>query len=142
MPRLSQWMIRTALVWVAVGYTLGAAVLFNKGVPIWAWLWTLRSAHVHLLLVGWLVQLAAGVAFWILPWLDPHGSRGDERPVWLSYGLLNAGVALAAAHDPLAAYPALARGLAVVAALCYAGAGLLFARHAWRRVLPFRTFPR
>jgi len=142
MPRLSQWMIRTALVWVAVGYTLGAAVLYNKGVPIWPWLWTLRSAHVHLLLVGWLVQLAAGVAFWILPRLDPHGSRGDERPVWLSYGLLNAGVVMAALHDPLAGWPGLARGLAVGAAICYTLAALAYARHAWTRVLPFRTFPR
>jgi hypothetical protein len=135
-------MIRTALVWVAVGYTLGAAVLFNKGLPTWAWLWNLRSAHVHLLLVGWMVQLAAGVAFWILPRLDPHGSRGAERPVWLSYVLLNAGVVMAALHDPLAGWPGLARWLAVGAAICYALAALAFARHAWTRVVPFRTFPR
>ena len=143
MPRLSQIMLRTALVWIAVGYTVGALVLFNKGVPFWAWLWLWRSAHVHLLLVGWLVQFAAGMAFWILPRLDAHGSRGNERLVWASYILLNAGVILAALHDPLVAIaPTLTRVMSVGAGGCYTLAAALFALHAWRRVVSFRTFPR
>jgi hypothetical protein len=144
-------MIRTALVWIAVGYTLGALVLYNKGVPFWPWLWQLRSAHVQVLLVGWLVQFAAGMAFWILPRLDPHGARGNERLVWASYLLLNSGVILAALHDPLAAAlraplataePALTRVMIGGAGVCYMLAAALFALHAWRRVVPFRTFPR
>lgn len=143
MPRLSQIMLRTALVWIAVGYTLGALVLYNKGVPFWPWLWLLRSAHVHLLLVGWLVQFAAGMAFWILPRLDPHGSRGNERLVWASYILLNSGVILAALHDPLhAAAPALTSVMIAAAGVCYMLAALTFALHAWRRIVAFRTFPR
>lgn len=103
MPRLSQLMIRTALVWLAVGYTIGGLVLLNKGVPLLPWLWRLRAAHIHILLVGWTVQFACGVAFWILPRLDAGGSRGDERPVWLCYAALNLAVVLGALHDPLAA---------------------------------------
>jgi hypothetical protein len=142
-PRLSQIMLRTALVWIAVGYTLGSLVLFNKGVPFWPWLWQLRSAHVHVLLVGWLVQFAAGMAFWILPRLDPQGSRGNERLVWASYILLNSGVILAALHDPLAAaVPTLTRVMIGGAGICYMLAAATFALHAWRRVVPFRTFPR
>jgi hypothetical protein len=34
MPRLSQLMIRTALVWLAPGSTMGGLVLFTKGVPM------------------------------------------------------------------------------------------------------------
>ena len=145
MPRLSQLMIRTALVWLALGSALGGLVLFNKGVPILPWLWTLRAAHIHILLVGWTVQLACGVAFWILPRLDASGSRGNERLVWLCYAALNIGVVLAALHDPLAA----AFGETMIMQLMLVGAGVLyivaigaFAAHAAPRIVPFRTLPR
>src|SRR4051794_28904419 len=103
MPRLSQLMIRTALVWLAIGYAVGGLLLLNKGVPLLPWLWTLRSAHIHMLLVGWTVQLACGVAFWILPRLDASGARGNERLAWICYAALNGGVVLGALYDPLAA---------------------------------------
>ncbi|MBK9713998.1 MAG: hypothetical protein IPO81_22250 [Kouleothrix sp.] len=145
MPRLSQLMIRTALVWLALGYSLGGLVLLNKGVPLLPWLWALRSSHIHILLVGWTVQLACGVAFWILPRLDAGGSRGDERLVWGCYLCLNVGVALAALHGPLTTLPAAAPiggALLIVVGLAYLAAALLFLLHAWPRVVPFRLLPR
>jgi hypothetical protein len=144
MPRLSQLMIRTALVWLALGTTLGGLVLFNKGVPLLPWLWTLRAAHIHILLVGWTVQLACGVAFWILPRLDAGGSRGNERLVWLCYGSLNAAVTLAAIYEPGAASAGMAAGelvYIVVGALYLIAAAAMFI-HAWPRVVSFRTLPR
>lgn len=143
MPRLSQLMIRTALVWLAIGYTFGGLVLFTKGVPLVPQLWLLRGAHIHVLLVGWTVQLACGVAYWILPRLDAAGSRGDERPVWACYAVLNTGVLLAvlvSLAGGSAALAALARWLPLLVGLLYAlGAGL-FAQHAWPRVRPFQIF--
>src|SRR5215211_1769124 len=103
MPRLSQLMIRTALLWLAIGYSVGGVVLLNKGLALLPWLWALRAAHIHMLLVGWTVQLACGVAFWILPRLDARGTRGDERLVWGCYAALNAGVVFGALYDPMAA---------------------------------------
>jgi hypothetical protein len=144
MPRLSQLMIRTALVWLALGYTLGGLVLFNKGVPLFPWLWTLRTPHVHILLAGWTVQLACGVAFWILPRLDAGGSRGDQRPVWLCYGALNTGVALGALHEPLAALTDndVVRAIPALMGVLYLIAAVAFVAHAWPRIVSFRSFPR
>jgi hypothetical protein len=144
MPRLSQLMIRSALIWLALGSSVGGLVLFNKGVPILPWLWNLRAAHIHILLVGWTVQLACGVAFWILPRLDASGSRGDERPVWLYYGTLNAGVMLGALYVPIAHSVGLAAGglASTVAGGLYLTAALAFFVHTWPRVVPFRTLPR
>jgi hypothetical protein len=144
MPKLSQLMIRTALAWLALGYTVGGLVLLNKGLALLPWLWTLRTSHVHMLLVGWTIQLACGVAFWILPRLDASGSRGDERPAWVCYGALNAGVGLGTLYEPLAAglggagpgWPYL-----VVGGL-YLIAAASFVAHAWPRVVPFRRLPR
>jgi hypothetical protein len=144
MPRLSQLIIRTALAWLMLGSTLGGLLLLNKGVPLLPWLWTLRAAHIHILLVGWTVQLACGVAFWILPRLDARGSRGRQWPIWLCYGALNIGVLLAALSEPLGqSGTVFAGGRAYVAAGgLYLLAAMAFARHAWPRIAPFRILPR
>jgi hypothetical protein len=144
MPRLSQLMIRTALLWLGFGYSVGGLVLLNKGLPLLPWLWTLRAAHIHMLLVGWVVQLACGVAFWILPRLDARGTRGDERLVWGCYAALNGGVALGALHQPLAALAGWPGWdvLPPLMGVLYLLAAALFVRHAWPRVAPFRVLPR
>jgi hypothetical protein len=145
MPRLSQLMIRTALVCLAIGYTAGGLLLLNKGIPLLPWLWALRFTHVHLLLVGWMVQMACGVAFWILPRLDASGSRGNERLVWLCYAALNIGVVLAALHDPLAlamGETATTRSMPVIAGVLYIAAIIAFVVHAAPRVVSFRVLPR
>lgn len=146
MPRLSRLLIRTALAWLALGYAIGGLLLAQKAYLIAPWLWSLRYTHVHMLLVGWTVQLATGVAFWILPRLDAGGSRGDERVIWWYYGVLNAGVVLAALHDPLVALAApdmvIVRGMLPLAGLLYLIAAGLFVRHAWPRIVAFRALPR
>jgi len=146
MPLLSRLLIRTALIWQAVGFGVGGLLLAQKGYPFGVWVWSLRYTHVHMLLVGWTIQLACGVAFWILPRLDASGSRGDERLIWWHYGALNAGVAFAALHDPLVALAgrdtALLRGMPALAGLLYLVAAILFVRHAWPRIVPFRVLPR
>lgn len=142
MPRISQLMIRAALVWMALGYTFGGLVLFTKGVPLLPWLWALRGAHIHMLLVGWAVQLACGVAFWMLPRLDAHGDRGDERPVRASALALNAGVLLAGVQSAASGLAEFVRWLPLAVGLLYLLAAALFVRHAWPRVRPFGLLPR
>lgn len=136
-------MIRAALLWLALGYTAGGLLLANKGVPLLASLWALRDLHIHVLLVGWTAQIACGVAFWILPRLDARGSRGDERPVWACFALLNAGVLAAVARSLIwmLAHADIVL-LNVVAGVLYLAATLAFARNAWPRIVPFRTLPR
>lgn len=143
MPRLSQLMIRTALIWLGLGYTAGGILLAHKGVPLAPELWGLRGVHVHVLMVGWTAQLAMGVAFWILPRLDASGSRGDERPVWLCFGALNTGVISASVPGILMVGGRLPMvWLNALAGLLYVTAGLAFVIHAWPRIVPFRTLPR
>jgi hypothetical protein len=145
MPRLSQLMIRTALIWLAIGSTIGGLLLLNKGIPLLPWLWVLRFTHVHLLLVGWMVQVACGVAFWILPRLDASGSRGNQRLAWLCYAALNTGVVLAALHDPLAmagGESVILRAMPVLAGVLYIAAIGAFVAHAAPRIVSFRVLPR
>ncbi|HEU4475029.1 MAG TPA: hypothetical protein VFR72_09320, partial [Gemmatimonadales bacterium] len=97
MPRLSVWMIRAALIHLATGFTIGALLLIHRGAPLHPAVPLLRPAHAELLLLGWTMQLAMGVAFWILPRFRTGSERGDERPALLAFLLLNVGVIAAAA---------------------------------------------
>ena len=133
MPRLSVWMVRTALVHLALGLALGALLLSHREVALHPAVPRLRPAHAELLLLGWMVQLAMGVAFWILPRFRSGPERGREWLAWAAWVLLNAGVAATAA--------ALVAGGAAPVALAGRGAeglaALAFGLHAWPRVKPF-----
>jgi hypothetical protein len=130
MPRLSRWFIRASLVYLSLGFTFGALMLFNKGVLLSVWLWQLLPAHIEFLLLGWTVQLAMGAAFWILPRF--RSSRGNEKAAWAAFILLNAGVWIVG-MGRLIGMPS---PLIVVGRAAEAGAAIAFAIHAWPRVKP------
>jgi cbb3-type cytochrome oxidase subunit 1 len=133
MPRLSIWMIRTALLHLAIGFAIGALLLAERGMALSTLIPRLRPAHAEFLLLGWTVQLAMGVAFWILPRFRSGAERGNERPAWLAYGLLNAGVVSAALGGAGFAWA----GLQLWGRCAEALAAAAFAVHAWPRVKPF-----
>lgn len=102
MPALSAWSVRAALCWLAVAALLGALILARAplGHPEWAaWI----PAHGEVMLVGWMMQLAFGVAHWILPRqpVAPAATAGDPRgnvlPVLFVLLALNTGVVLVVA---------------------------------------------
>ena len=129
MPRLSVWMIRAALLALMAGATLGALML---AVPGGAARW--RPLHAELLLVGWTVQLAFGVAYWILPRFRSGPERGHEALGWAAFALVNVGVVLvglgrsAGGGETWALAGRSAEALAAVS----------FVAQAWPRVKPFR----
>jgi hypothetical protein len=130
MPRLSRWFIRASLVYLALGFTFGGLMLFNKGILLSVWLWQLLPAHIEFLLLGWTVQLAMGVAFWILPRFS--SLRGNERAAWIAFVLLNAGIWIAGIGQ-LIGSPA---WMILVGRAAEVGAAVAFVIHAWPRVKP------
>jgi heme/copper-type cytochrome/quinol oxidase subunit 1 len=131
-PRLSCWLVRAALVHLLAGFTAGGLLLAEKGVGRWPALWRLFGAHVELVLIGWTAQLAMGMAFWVLPRLAGGTSRGDERPAWAAFWLVNAGAVLAG----LGAVAGAPAGLVLAGRAAEAAAVGAFALHAWGRVRP------
>jgi hypothetical protein len=127
MPRLAVLTVRASFVHLIIGTSLGAFLLTTKATGLWPVVWAWLPAHVETMLVGWLVQFALGVAFWILPRFG--GQRGSVPLAWLAIVLLNAGVVLSGLAPYLrASQPALAGRLLSLAAI---GA---FALHAWPRI--------
>ncbi|MEO8139633.1 MAG: hypothetical protein ABI742_08310 [Gemmatimonadota bacterium] len=59
----------------------------------------LHLGAIHLLTVGWLLQLISGVAYWMFPRHPSAPPRGDERLGWAALVLLNTGLALRLAGE-------------------------------------------
>ncbi|MEZ4668474.1 MAG: hypothetical protein R3E39_11205 [Anaerolineae bacterium] len=133
MPRLSVWMVRSALLHLGVGLTIGALLLWNKGLPFDAWLWLLRDTHINLLLVGWTLQFALGMMVWVMPRFTAAPRYGNLRLGWWGWGLLNGGVLLAAGGVWLGSMCTFAGYVAQAAAF------VLFLFLIWRRIKPFAT---
>jgi hypothetical protein len=134
-PRLSCWCIRAALLYLVVGFTLGALLLVHKGIPLHPALWRVLPPHLECMLLGWTLQLALGVAFWILPRFPQGPARDHEALAWWAFGLLNVGVCLVDVGWMLGLpgwVPFLGRLSETVAVMA-------FAAHAWPRVKPFAT---
>ncbi len=131
MPRLSQWMVRTAFIYLLLGFTIGALMLANKGVPLHPALWQWLPAHIEFLLFGWIVQVAMGVAFWILPryWKRPR--RGNETLVYIAFVLLNVGIWVVV----LGSIWFRSRWGILAGRLLEISAVLFFALHAWKRIV-------
>jgi hypothetical protein len=131
MPRLSAWSVRLAMLYLLLGFTFGALMLANKGIPFAPWLWRLLPAHMDILLFGFVIQLAMGFAFWILPRYR-GGSRGNERVVWFAVILLNLGIwtiTIAGSFSFPRLWMVIGRSLEGLAAF-------LFVIQYWRRVRP------
>jgi hypothetical protein len=129
-PRLSVWFVRASLVYLLAGFTLGTLMLVLKAVARHGEMARFLVPHLEFLLVGAIVQLTMGVAFWILPRFEGGVSRGAVGYAWLAFVLLNAGVILAGvgALTPVrdVAHP--------TGRVAEAAAAIAFGLHAWRRV--------
>lgn len=106
-------------------------MLANKGITFAPWLWRLRSAHMEILLVGWLIQFGLGVAFWIAPRFWEKPVRGNVSGAWLALFLLNGGVWLVSIGTALA----FSGAIVLAGRLLEAGAALAFAAHLWPRIV-------
>jgi hypothetical protein len=132
-PRLTCWYIRASLLYLAVGVTLGALLLAHKGVRLHPALWRLLPPHIEFLLLGWTLQLAMGVAFWILPRWQHGPERGNEALAWWAFGLLNVGVCMVGVGWMLA----VPGWLPLLGRVTEAASAIAFAAHAWPRVKSF-----
>lgn len=102
MPLVTIFFVRSSLIYLLLGVTLGSLLLAEKGVHFQPFLWRLLPAHIEFLLIGFTLQLAMGVAYWIFPrFLAGGAERGSVFFPALSYLLLNSGVVLVGVGEAL-----------------------------------------
>jgi hypothetical protein len=131
MPRLTVWFVRTSLVYLLAGFTLGALMLAQEGISYFPLIFKALPVHIEFLLIGWLFQLAMGVAFWIFPrfGLSSPRSRGNPTLILASFLLLNTGILTVALELWFSVALLIGRVLEIAAVVLYS-IGL------WQRVKP------
>ncbi|MBI4231483.1 MAG: hypothetical protein HY608_11650 [Planctomycetes bacterium] len=100
MPLATALMVRASWTWFAAGLLLGALMVVARLSGHEEIVWLLRTAHIHILLVGFGAQWIMGIAHWIYPRrVASHEPRAQVRAlrVWL---FLNLGVALRLVAEP------------------------------------------
>lgn len=90
----SRWMIRCALLYLLIGFTIGAIMLISKAYPTYSQVWMLLPVHIEMLIFGFIIQFTMGTAYWILPRFLEGEPRGNVFWSRSMVGLLNAGILL------------------------------------------------
>lgn len=131
MPDRSTWLVRGALLNLILGISIGSLILAQKAFGWQAAFWAFLPLHAELLLFGFMVQFAFGVALWILP---RHAVESPEGAVWPAALLLNVGIWMVgvAAWTPEPVLLGMAGRLSEIMALA------VFARRMWPRLQPLR----
>lgn len=136
MPLLTRFAVRTSLLYLVAALSLGLLLALEGSVALPVVVRSLAPVYFHLFMVGWVMQLIMGVAYWMFPKWSPTRPRGYERLAWTSYVGLNAGLLLRAAAEPAQAAtgrPGWGLLLAVAAVLQWIAA-LAFVVNTWPRV--------
>ncbi len=104
MPPLARTFIKASFFYFVAAFLLGALMMLEQWLGFSRWLRTVYLSQLHLLMVGWISQLALGVAYWILPrFLKEQNPRprGSDTLTWLVFICLNAGLILRFLVEPL-----------------------------------------
>ena len=106
MPLLTRYFLKTAMFYFVASSFLGGYLLVAVGLqhptPL-----VLQPVYWHMLLVGWLMQLIFGVAYWMFPPLarkprsaHPAPHRRPAMAMWFTYAALNIGLLLRVIVEP------------------------------------------
>lgn len=120
MPPLVRRYLKTAILFLAAGLTIGFTLLVRREI---AGIWPspyLITAHVHAVLAGFVVMMILGVALWMFPRAAREDTRYDPSAAELAWWLLTGGTGLRMVAELLrsvSASPAL-RWAVVLAAFC------------------------
>lgn len=138
MDPFTRLMGKTSLIYLLAGFVLGGVLMIGEATGA-SWTGAWGVVHAHILFVGWFVQFAVGIGYWLLPRRKtpekPYGY--NEAVAYTGYGLLNAGLVLRILVEPFFLAGAW-QGAAVTVALSasgvlQAGAGIIWAGQLWGR---------
>lgn len=94
MPPTIQWYVRTALLYILVSAVLGVWYQVELWRPVFGPDPYLIVMHVHLALMGGVIQMIMGVGLWMFPLTAPIAQRLPFREplAWATYALFNGGL--------------------------------------------------
>jgi hypothetical protein len=144
MPAIARTYVKAAFVYFVAAFLLGGLMALDSWLGLGRWLRVVYLSQLHLLVVGWITQLAIGVAYWIFPRLRKEqgaSPRGSDALAWGVFACLNVGLLLRFVLEPfhlMGPEPWLAALLAL-AGLLQAAAALGFGLLIWGRIRPMEV---
>lgn len=103
MPPIARTFVKAAFFYFLVAFVLGALMMLDRWLAFSRWLKVVYLSQLHLLVVGWITQLAIGVAYWIFPrFLKQKETRprGSDALAWAVLILLNVGLLMRFILEP------------------------------------------
>ena len=135
MPLLTRYFLKTASLYCGASFCLGGYLLIAVGLQ-WSVPLVLQPVYWHMLLVGWLMQLIFGVAYWMFPPFAKGQPHRYPALGWFTYVALNLGLLLRVVVEPwhgMRPHPALG-WLLVCSAVLQVAAGWTFLITIWARI--------
>ncbi|MER3447483.1 MAG: hypothetical protein C4291_11895 [Candidatus Dadabacteria bacterium] len=137
MFELSRRYIKTGFIFFIVGLFLGLYMIVGKYI-LGKWPSPqLITAHVHVLLFGFVISIIMGVAIWMFP--RPQSEKHySSRLAEIIYWLLTLGTAIRFISEVISPYLnwVAIKWLIVLGGISQVLAGLLFVYNVWTRVRP------
>lgn len=135
MPTPSRWMIKASMIYMLVGFVIGALILISKAYPGYSLVWDLLIIHIEVSIFGWIIQFTMGTAYWILPRYLVNKSRGNPQWAMLMVAMLNGGILINGAS-----YLDLLESSAIIwGRLLEVGAVILFIVLHWNRAVSYNS---
>lgn len=138
MPPLVRRYVKTSFVFLLAGLVLGASITVGQSVGAYPPR-PFITAHVHLLLVGFMLMIVMGVATWMFPRPARDDRRYRPELAETVYWVMTVSTAVRAASElaaPLFALPRLSFVVALGGLGQVAGAGLFVLNMWWRVRMP------
>ena len=128
MEWFSKAFVKSSLVWLGLGVTLGVCVAVR---PAWI---AYKPAHTHMNLLGFVAMLISGVAYHVIPRFIGHPLHSRRLAGW-HWGISNSGLTLMVVGFALAPHsvPGSAQVLVAGGLLSAAGA-YTFIYNIWRTI--------
>ncbi len=138
MDPFTRLMGKTSLLYLVLGFVLGGVLLIAEAFRA-SWVGAWGTVHAHILFVGWFVQFAIGIGFWLLPRrkTPPKPYGYNEALAYTGYSLLNIGLVLRILVEPFYLSGSI-EGIVVIVTLSISGvlqavAGVIWAWQLWGR---------
>lgn len=136
MPLITRLFVKTGLLYLAAAFVVGCLLALRPLLPLPAFVAGLTPVYFHLFMVGWVMQLIVGVAYWMFPKWSRLLPRGHDGLALATYALLNIGLLLRVIAEPAQSVSDWQGWgwLIVLAALLQWLGGLAFIANTWPRV--------
>lgn len=133
MPKVTRWMIKAGLIYLAAGVILaGMNDILEGSIGL-----SLLAVYWHMIVMGWITQVIMGVSVWMFPGRRRGRNKEESRLPWLVFGLLNSGLIVRFACEPFLPVAGgskwIEAGL-IVSALLQTGAIAVYLTEMWPRV--------